>query len=409
MIYIQQDPIKILNKEDKVLGFKSKLDLDTMLKVLSTYSDSDIKPSYLTKLIGKLEKSVTSVQQENTQKSSQNPSIQVTTQYSCALQESEMNKVELAYFHRAKQDNRVILSDRDACRLMKGQIVPNVNLKITDDEGQSMIRQRSSGGQGQLIKVPRECRIEISQEGAMPMQISYDDQTQSEDPNRNRVKKHFHHKHHKCHLPNCQTPRNLFKQRVGDIISKGKPSSGFKSQSAFGQKDNEGKSKSLKTLNLGPKIGIKSSSLKNQKLHFKAKSPELSFNQLTDSQKLTSLEIDHITQDQSKCHQTLVTDASPLQPTSLFDSPQLIKCSSLPPSSLNKKLYCICQQEYKSGNLMFQCEGPCAGWYHPACVNMLPQRAQELKNSKEPWVCDFCLNFQSKLKMKSNGSEREIG
>ena len=23
----------------------------------------------------------------------------------------------------------------------------------------------------------------------------------------------------------------------------------------------------------------------------------------------------------------------------------------------NKKLYCICQQEYKHGNLMFQCEG----------------------------------------------------
>ena len=26
-------------------------------------------------------------------------------------------------------------------------------------------------------------------------------------------------------------------------------------------------------------------------------------------------------------------------------------------NEFNKKLYCICQQEYKHGNLMFQCEG----------------------------------------------------
>eukprot|EP00347_Sterkiella_histriomuscorum_P004702 403359436 len=62
-------------------------------------------------------------------------------------------------------------------------------------------------------------------------------------------------------------------------------------------------------------------------------------------------------------------------------------------SEMNKKLYCICQQEYKHGNLMFQCEGPCEGWYHPQCVKMPEERVQHLKNSNDPWICDFCLNY----------------
>lgn len=77
-----------------------------------------------------------------------------------------MNKVELAYFQRPK-DGQIVLSDRDACRLMKGQIVPNINLKIND-----------STSALPSVKIPKECRIQINNDGAAyPPPFNYDDDT----------------------------------------------------------------------------------------------------------------------------------------------------------------------------------------------------------------------------------------
>mmetsp|Transcript_31907 Transcript_31907/g.31175 ORF Transcript_31907/g.31175 Transcript_31907/m.31175 type:complete len:103 (+) Transcript_31907:607-915(+) len=55
-----------------------------------------------------------------------------------------------------------------------------------------------------------------------------------------------------------------------------------------------------------------------------------------------------------------------------------------------KKLYCICQKEFKEGILMIQCDGECEGWYHPNCMDLTNDEAQVLSNNGEPWYCTIC-------------------
>lgn len=62
----------------------------------------------------------------------------------------------------------------------------------------------------------------------------------------------------------------------------------------------------------------------------------------------------------------------------------------------SKKLYCLCQKEYKDGIIMIQCEGPCQDWYHPGCLNISEDETNVLSLSKEPWFCTFCASSTMK-------------
>ena len=81
----------------------------------------------------------------------------------CAIEEKELNKVELAYFTRPK-NQQIILCDRDANRLLKGQIVPHLNLKVSECDEKSEIH------------LPMECRIQVNEEiPPPPPSFSYED------------------------------------------------------------------------------------------------------------------------------------------------------------------------------------------------------------------------------------------
>ena len=52
--------------------------------------------------------------------------------------------------------------------------------------------------------------------------------------------------------------------------------------------------------------------------------------------------------------------------------------------------YCICEQPYSDGELMFKCEGFCINWYHPKCIGLQTNEIERQKNNKERWYCPTC-------------------
>lgn len=117
---------------------------------------------------------------------------------------------------------------------------------------------------------------------------------------------------------------------------------------------------------------------------------EGNLDEVSENQESGSNEDDY---EPSKCHNHRVTMCAVVS----SKIPHGLKYNN------KKRLYCICQQEYQSGILMFFCEGTltsfdiklnavggCDDWYHPSCVGMSQEQVSKLKNSKTPYYCDFC-------------------
>ena len=49
-----------------------------------------------------------------------------------------------------------------------------------------------------------------------------------------------------------------------------------------------------------------------------------------------------------------------------------------------EELFCVCRVPWSPDDEMVGCDGPCGGWYHPACVGL-----QELPEGKM-WTCPEC-------------------
>ena len=59
--------------------------------------------------------------------------------------------------------------------------------------------------------------------------------------------------------------------------------------------------------------------------------------------------------------------------------------------------FCMCNEPYKAGELMFKCEGFCGDWYHPRCVNMSYSETERQRNSNERWYCPKCRDKASEV------------
>ena len=59
-----------------------------------------------------------------------------------------------------------------------------------------------------------------------------------------------------------------------------------------------------------------------------------------------------------------------------------------------ENVYCECKKPYCPGELIFNCEGFCEGWYHPECMKMRPDEVERQKISNERWYCPSCV-FQA--------------
>jgi len=52
--------------------------------------------------------------------------------------------------------------------------------------------------------------------------------------------------------------------------------------------------------------------------------------------------------------------------------------------------FCICNQPYFRGDLMFKCEGYCGNWYHPKCLGMHYTEIDKHSKTSERWYCNEC-------------------
>lgn len=52
--------------------------------------------------------------------------------------------------------------------------------------------------------------------------------------------------------------------------------------------------------------------------------------------------------------------------------------------------FCICNQPYLRGELMFKCEGFCGNWYHPKCLGMHYTEIEKHSKTSERWYCNEC-------------------
>ncbi|TNV73980.1 hypothetical protein FGO68_gene15175 [Halteria grandinella] len=187
----QQTATTHLRLQDRILGFRSSLDLATQTRLLQKLSQEkgeqihphqteirvlleslskrtaaqkeaqaeetkDQQPSF--KSLNNPESSPEQVKVEKEEQKRQQPPQQVVrTAYVCAISENELNKVELAYFKRPlPPSHSLILSDKDANRIIKdkdavitGQPIPNAaaNLLIglPNEEDPSVINGAQGG------------------------------------------------------------------------------------------------------------------------------------------------------------------------------------------------------------------------------------------------------------------------
>ncbi|CDW88241.1 set1 complex component spp1 [Stylonychia lemnae] len=346
--------------QDQILGFRSQLDLETqkalIQKLIQDQADrttakwAQVILESLSKDLESERERLQKITSENTagkpledqqQYGEQKPYLEerktdrgtLRAKLVVAIDEKELNKVELAYFKRPK--DFVILSDKDASRLMKGQDVHHLHNEKD---------------------ILRDYNVQLN--GNIPA-YNYDG-----DSGQDNDKKNF--------VSNNQV------QEFDPEIGSNKSESGGEKYNGVGgslsRKSNGGQN---------PQNGF--SCIKRSGSGGNAKN---STSKGKSVKKLVGTKRTHPmseggSQEDDRSNKEGDTD-------SIIDEPNP---GPKHYNEMNKKLYCICQQEYKNGNLMFQCEGPCEGWYHPHCMNLPPERVEELKNSKEPWICDFCQNY----------------
>ena len=75
----------------------------------------------------------------------------------------------------------------------------------------------------------------------------------------------------------------------------------------------------------------------------------------------------------------------------------------------SEELFCVCRKPMDEATDEFWvgCDGGCAGWFHPACVDMSDTQAKSLANSDASYSCATCVARAAAAAAAQEGRRRQ--